>query len=122
MCTSLIDKIRTLEEMLLQPAVRSSAERLAKLLDDDFVEFGSSGKTYSKVQIVNRLPHETGVAYTMLDFKMRQLAPDVVFTTYRTARLIGSQGQPSYALRCSIWKHSGGHWRMVFHQGTPTTV
>ena len=35
--------LRRLEERLLQPEVRQSAEAVADLLADDFIEFGSSG-------------------------------------------------------------------------------
>ena len=36
--------LRELEESLLQPEVRKS-RTLAELLDDDFIEFGSSGRS-----------------------------------------------------------------------------
>ena len=36
--------IRGLEEQLLRPEARTSAERLAALLADDFTEIGSSGR------------------------------------------------------------------------------
>jgi hypothetical protein len=37
-----------LEERLLQPEIRHSPAELAKLLADEFVEFGSGGRVYSK--------------------------------------------------------------------------
>jgi hypothetical protein len=47
---------------------------------------------------------------TVQDFATRELAPDVVLVTYKTAS----------ALRSSIWKRIGGKWQMIFHQGTGT--
>ena len=50
---------RRLEERLLQPEVRQSAEAVADLLADDFIEFGSSGQVFNKQQIIsswNRKP------------------------------------------------------------------
>ena len=40
------DHLRTLEERLLQPDVRRSAQAVASLLADEFVEFGSSGRVF----------------------------------------------------------------------------
>ncbi len=41
-----------LEEELLKPGVRASAERLDELLADDFFEFASSGQEYNKQEII----------------------------------------------------------------------
>ena len=43
---------RELEERLLQPDVRSSAEEIAKLLADEFIEFGSSGRVFNKHHVI----------------------------------------------------------------------
>jgi hypothetical protein len=46
------DEIRALEQSLLTPTVRSSAEELDRVLSDDFLEFGSSGRAYTKEQVI----------------------------------------------------------------------
>lgn len=122
MHNSLFERILSLEESLLQPAVRSSPAALAELLADDFIEFGSSGKIYSQQQLVDLLPHETEVAYSLYDFQVRELAPAVVLATYRTTRTTAGGRQKSHALRSSIWGRTDGRWRLLFHQGTPTTA
>jgi len=43
-CPKSAQLIRGLEEQLLRPEARTSAERLAALLADDFTEIGSSGR------------------------------------------------------------------------------
>ena len=48
--------LRTLEEQLLQPAVRKDATRLDALLADGFIEFGSSGRVFDKQAIIYLLP------------------------------------------------------------------
>jgi hypothetical protein len=48
--------IYELELLLLKPEVRSSFDRLNFLLADDFQEFGSSGFTYDKKIVLERLP------------------------------------------------------------------
>ena len=51
--------LRRAEEALLDPAVRSNRARVAELLADDFVEFGSSGRMWTRDQILDLLAGET---------------------------------------------------------------
>jgi glyoxylase I family protein len=114
---SLREEIRALERALLQPEVRRSAARLDDLLADSFREIGSSGKMFTRADILEALPTETGeVAFVMSDFEIVRLSADVVLATYAVARTTGSQTTRS--LRSSIWTRTGGGWRMRFHQGT----
>lgn len=108
--------LRELEEGLLQPSVRASAEQAAALLADEFVEFGSSGRIYDKKQIIELLQEEQGQSRqrTVSDFSARQLATDVVLLTYRIVE--------TRTIRSSIWKLTNGQWRMVFHQGTKSEI
>ena len=100
-----------LEQQLLQPEVRVSAEKVSALLADGFVEFGSSGAIYDKAQIIAALQQETGRGpRTIADFSARELGPDVCLVTYRVVE--------SRTIRSSVWQRTDGHWRMEFHQGT----
>jgi hypothetical protein len=113
--------LRSLEEELLQPDVRKSADRVGRLLADDFIEFGSSGRVYNKARIIEALQHETSDPTTrvrLTNFAARQLAPGVVLVTYRTF-LSGPDAPSRSNLRSSIWKLIKGQWQMAFHQGTP---
>lgn len=111
------DFFRDLEESLLKPEVRASAATVDHLLADDFVEFGSSGQTFGKKDVMDALRSEPAMPRTLVDFRAQQLAADVVLLTYRSIRSEKS-GERQF-LRSSIWKSFGGQWRMVFHQGTP---
>ena len=53
---SLISEFRKLEELHLKPEIRASVEQMADLLVDDFVEFGSSGRIYTKSQVLKAMP------------------------------------------------------------------
>jgi hypothetical protein len=114
--SSFIEQLCVLEERLLQPEVRRSVQELDMLLADDFMEIGSSGRTYNRQQIMDRLPTETIVEMTLMDFQAKLLAPGVALTTYRVVK----QRDRQYSLRSSIWKWKEDRWQMVFHQGTPT--
>ncbi len=104
----LTEQIRRLEEQLLIPKVRSSPERLGLLLADDFLEIGSSGRTFDKSQIIDALQGESGFDYSMQDFKVKQLSSDIALATYRL----------DASLRSSIWVHRQERWQLMFHQGT----
>ena len=110
--------LRELEERLLQTEVRRSADDVAALLADDFIEFGSSGRVFDKQQIIDNLQAERRIRRSLVDFKTLPLAPGLVLATYRAIRQGGPGEPPIYSLRSSIWKLIDDRWRMVFHQGT----
>jgi len=111
--------IRELEEQLLEPEVRSSPEKLALLLADDFLEIGSSGRTFDKKQIIDALTDESEFDYSLQDFQVKQLSSDIALATYRIE--IRQEAEPRTSLRSSIWVHRQGRWQLMFHQGTPTS-
>ena len=113
---ALAQHLRELEESLLLPDIRKS-QTLVDLLADEFIEFGSSGRIYSKADLVSTLQAESPSAQTTSDFKVSELSPDVALLTYRIHL---HREPPVYTLRSSLWKQSGGRWRMVFHQATIT--
>lgn len=81
-----IGSFRQLEESLLQPEVRSSGDASSQLLEDDFIEFGSSGAVYNKQQI-NRLARtgtNNGAVYNRL--LCAGARPHVVLLTCRSTR------------------------------------
>jgi hypothetical protein len=112
-------QLRYLEEQLLLPEVRQSAKRVAALLADDFVEFGSSGRMFGKKRILALLRNETPVKRSLSRFGAMALSENIVLVRYRATRRIG-RGRSVRSLRSSIWRRTNGQWRMVFHQGTLT--
>ncbi len=113
-----VELFRRLEKRLLQPDVRKSAQDVADLLANDFIEFGSSGHTFNKQQIIDALQHESPLQISLTDFRALVLAPDVVLVTYRAIRHDIAESQTITSLRSSIWKLIEGRWQIVFHQGT----
>src|SRR5262245_55330569 len=49
------DEIRELEAQLVTPAVRASADALDRLVSDQFFEFGSSGRVYTKPDVIAQM-------------------------------------------------------------------
>lgn len=105
--------LENLEKRLLDPEIRSIRDEVDKLLSDDFVEIGSSGRFYDKAEILDQMVGQAPAPVIMRDFVARGIAPGVYVCTYRSVGLGGSE-----ALRSSTWVAENDEWRMVFHQGT----
>jgi len=114
-------QLRMLEESLLDPTVRRNRERLRALLDADFLEFGSSGRTWTRNTIIELLQLEQRFLPPEIeDFRCVMLSDDVALLTYRTGRSDPDNGERVASLRSSVWTRKSGEWRMRFHQGTRT--
>ena len=113
-------QIKSLEERLLKPEVRTSLDALIRLLADEFVEFCSSGRIANKQQVIKGLLRQSARHFSISDFRTRVLTPDVVLATYRVTCKIDATDTATESLRSSIWKFQDGRWQMVFHQGTST--
>ena len=111
--TSPIDR----EQALLTEAVRTSREALDTLLADDFMEIASTGVSFGKAAVLDRLPQEAGsVAFEGTGFTERPVADGVVVVTYRAT--VVRNGIRTASMRASLWRREPTGWRMVFHQGT----
>lgn len=113
-------ELERLELLLMDPAVRPDRERVGALLTSDFVEFGSSGRLWSREAILELLASGTFTAPQAEDFGFRLLGRDVVLVTYRTLHP-DVAGQRTVTLRSSIWTREWGSWQICFHQGTRAT-
>lgn len=113
----LADHLRALEERLLQAAVRKEALQAGALLAEDFFEFGSSGRVYSRAEILAALEGEALCRLSLTDFEMRQFSSSLALVTYRSLREC-PECEPTWSLRNSLWEMRAGRWQMIFHQGT----
>jgi len=113
--------IATLLEMLERELHTESARdksRTVDLLAEDFIEFGRSGRSYSKVEIIESLDSTPVDSITSYEYTLNLLSPTVALLTYKSKR---NSIPKNCTLRSSIWRKQGSTWKMVFHQGTPTT-
>ncbi|MDB6124484.1 MAG: RNAse [Pedosphaera sp.] len=107
-----------LEKQLHSFEVRSSASKLSSLLSPNFFEHGSSGKIWTRNDILERLPTEDGaIKIQSRDYKAIPLAADVVLITYIS---VSQEGDVicGECLRSSLWRKNPNGWQMEFHQGT----
>lgn len=111
--------IKVLEEKLLHADVRKNPHMLDELVAEDFEEIGSNGKITPREQVIDWLLNkEQGVRWSLTEFRVRQLAPDMVLAIYRARKTDLADGVYKGSIRSSLWKHNGERWQIVFHQGT----
>ena len=113
-------ELRRLELQLMDPGVRRDRERVGRLLAPGFVEFGSSGRVWSREVMLELLATGTFTTSQVEDFAFRLLGQDVVLVTYRTVCTDAAGGQTA-TLRSSIWIRGSDRWQVCFHQGTPAS-
>ena len=112
---SIKEHIKSLEEKLLHSDVGKNPEMLDELLSEDFEEIGSIGKTSSREEVINWLvTKEKNIKWTLSEFRLRELAPNLVLAIYIAQKNSSTKG----SIRSSIWKLCDGKWKMIFHQGT----
>jgi hypothetical protein len=112
---NLEELLLNLEQRLMDPVFLKDRSRVSALLAEDFREFGSSGRVWSRDEILN--PSETQTAPLVEDFSVKTIVPELVQVTYRTLKRVPG-GKPQAALRSSLWIRRGDKWQMLFHQGT----
>ncbi len=110
--------VETLERGLLEPSVRSSAQALEALLADEFVEFGSSGRVWTRQEIIADLLEQPTSIIEIDSVESRHIGEETVLITYRTRR--AGETDANEAIRSSIWQRQGNNWKIIFHQGTRT--
>ncbi len=81
---------------------------LMRLVAHDFMEFGRSGRTWTRDEI-RELLQGPPASVSIQGFQMQRLGADVALVTYRAAD----------ANRSSVWVRRSGTWQIRFHQGTP---
>ncbi|TLM72695.1 ribonuclease HI family protein [Pseudarthrobacter sp. NamB4] len=105
--------VEELERELLGPLVRGDIGRTAVLLHPDFMEFGSSGRVWTRDAMMMALEEDPGERTDIEILSVDRIGAEAVLLTYR------SHARSGTVLRSSLWVLDGGRWRLRFHQGTP---
>jgi ribonuclease HI len=100
------------EQLLLTTTTTGDIEQVDRLLHPDFLEFGASGRTWGRQDVIRVLSAKPGAAGHAGDFSPLRLGSDSVLLTYR---IDGAGGR----LCSSVWLRDGDSgWRLRFHQAT----
>jgi hypothetical protein len=109
-------ELRHLEESLWRHETRFDREHLERVLAPGFVEFGRSGRIWSRDEVLDGPPRPLRVRLPLPGFTVAFPAPDVALVTYRSEML---EPEVLWSIRSSLWRREQAGWRIVFHQGTP---
>ena len=112
--------LQTLEENLWKSETRFDMDWMERTLASDFLEFGRSGRVYSRNETLGLESQPIDARLPLENFKARLIGPDVALVTYISAVAYG--GVVELGNRSSIWSRTERGWELRFHQGTPTTA
>jgi hypothetical protein len=123
MASDLLELLCQLETELHLTATRRNQVRLQELLHPNFEEFGRSGRSYSRDEVLREFVTEEELAPVHAqDFELREINGGVVLLTYRSAHVDSVGNLYRHTLRSSLWVQTASGWKMRFHQGTPTAA
>ena len=111
------DDIRRAEEAFARAVAAGSAAELQRLLADDFLYQHTTGKTYTRADIVRLFGNReiTVTSWGPLDMQLRDYGDTVI--THGSRRIAGMLGATAYAgsLRfVDVWRRQpDGSWRLV---------
>ena len=112
-----INQIIKQEKQLLDKV--DPVEILAELIDNEFIEIGSSAVVYDKAEVMRWLTSDDQSERAGTSFNAYPLANNIILLTYISTIKDTPISESKQAIRSSIWRLTDGQWRMVFHQGTP---
>lgn len=112
MDASELDLVVASEMRLLQSDVRGDRAELERLLDEEFVEIGASGRVWTRVEIVADLVASPALNVEPVGVSARHIDASIVLVMYTN---ISNERR---VLRSSWWRNVNGAWKCFFHQGT----
>ena len=113
-----VTELRRLEESLWREETRFDRDYMDDLLSPGFIEFGRSGKIWTREAMLTTPKRKIGARIPLAKFGVRMISDDVALVTYRSE---GLEDDVEVGNRASIWRKTDGGWKLEFHQGTATT-
>lgn len=110
-------KLKELEESLWRSETRFDLAHQEKIFAPDFFEFGRSGKTYTREQMLQTEQQPIRAKLPLQNFCIHPLDANNVLVTYVSE--VHCAGKIENANRCSVWSKTSTGWQLRFHQGTP---
>ncbi len=108
--------LKELEESLWRSETRFDLAHQEKVFAPDFFEFGRSGRTYTREQMVRSERQPIRAKLPLQSFRIHPLDANNVLVTYVSEV---QYEELERANRCSVWSRTSDGWQLRFHQGTP---
>lgn len=110
-------ELRHLEESLWREETRFDRDYMDSILAAEFVEFGRSGRIWTREATLTTPKQKIGARIPLAKFAVRMISNEVALVTYRSE---GLEDDIEVGNRASIWRRRGDGWKLEFHQGTRT--
>lgn len=114
---SLMLELLRKEQELLDDSVRADAARIRQILDDEFIEFTSSGRTYLHDAGATFSPTKGRVRIEPESVRVIDLSEEAKLVLFVSVSTI-DEGVQFRTNRSSAWTLRDGTWKLAFHQGT----
>lgn len=120
--SSVLAELLQREPIFHRPELGTTQADFAAQMHPDFFEVGTSGRKYSREQILailqERYSHSPMQAEQWLirDADCRELAPSVYLLTYELTY------QQRLTRRATLWQRTTKGWQILYHQGTLVAV
>ena len=100
---------------------RGDRAALEAALDENFREIGSSGRLFSRTELLEAIAQIKILDCSFERFQVMAIDEQHAIVTYiaKTRRRFQGEETTTRTYRSSTWKEEPGGWRMIFHQGTP---
>lgn len=115
---NLAEHIKQLEISLLSKEAGKNMSDPDKIISDDFLEIGKSGKIWTKQALITSYENKTEVNITITDFRLKPLSDSILLAIYTAHHTSETYHPVVKTIRSSVWRLSGTGWEIVFHQGT----
>ena len=114
------EALRALEVALARRDEAAIPGGYEAVLHDSLVEFGSSGRVWTRDEILEALHSGPRVdAVTIERFDAHVVRPGVFLVMYETTQTDPVTGLSSRQRRSSLWMREGDGFVLRFHQSTP---
>jgi hypothetical protein len=105
------------EPIFHHPELGTTRTDFERMTAEDFCEVGASGRRYSRAEVLDILERRHGNPHVDVleatDFHCRSLAPGIYLLTYNLVQDLTRRTR-----RSTIWQHTPGGWKILYHQGT----
>ncbi len=110
------DTLKKLEEQLQTQSVRTNAAAVFSMLAEDFTEYGSSGRVFSKAEIIRELQSESPGHITMHDFAASFLTKTIALVTYRASSHAPGSRPVNWLVSMDIFRKADGKCAFIREQ------
>ncbi|MEL7281014.1 MAG: DUF4440 domain-containing protein [Pseudomonadota bacterium] len=108
-------ELSELEHSLWETATRYDFSKMEAILASDMLEFGRSGRRYSRAELMPEPDQQQTINARLHDLECRTITHNVALVTYVCE--LDRNGEREWSNRASLWSRTSEHWQLRFHQG-----